>query len=98
MGFERALQQYQAEQCQQFEYAVAPVPDFPSALRSAQLSVPRYTLPDTWPARQEWLLQRLQANGLRALAVPLDHDPALAEVLPFIARVLLSKAESKKGE
>jgi hypothetical protein len=98
MGFEQALQQYQSEQCLQFEYAVAPVPDFPSALRSDQLSVPRYTPPDAWPARQEWLLQRFQANGLRAFAVPLDHDPALVQVLPFIARVLLSRADSKKGE
>jgi bacteriocin biosynthesis cyclodehydratase domain-containing protein len=98
IGFERALQQYQSEQCAQFEYAVAPVPDFPLTLRSNQLSVPRYTLPDAWPARQEWLLQRFQANGLRAFAVPLDHDPALVQVLPFIARVLLSRAESRKGE
>jgi hypothetical protein len=98
MGFERALQQYQAEQCLQLEYTVAPVPDFPPALRGAQLSAPHYTLPDTWPARQEWLLQRFQANGLRSFVVPLDHDPALAQVLPFIVRVLLSRAESKKGE
>lgn len=98
MGFKQALQQYQAEQCLQFEYGGASVPDFPLALRSAQLSVPHYTLPDAWPARQAWLLQRLQANGLRALVVPLDHDPALAEVLPFIVRVLLSRAASQKGE
>lgn len=98
IGFERALQQYQAEQCLQFEYAMAPLPDLPLALRSAQLSVPRYTLPDAWSDRQAWLLQRFQANGLRAFAVPLDHDPALTRVLPFIVRVLLGRAELKKGE
>lgn len=96
MGLERVLQKYQAEQCLQPAYAVASVPDFPATLRSNQLSVPCYTLPDTWPARQEWLLQSLQANGLRAFAVPLDHDPALAQVLPFTVRVLLSRAESRK--
>lgn len=98
IGFEQALQQYQAEQCLQLEYAVAPLPDFPLALRGAQLSVPCYTLPDAWPDRQAWLLQRFQANGLSAFAVPLDHDPALAWVLPFIVRVLLGRAELKKGE
>lgn len=96
MGLERVLQQYQAEQCVQPAYAVPSVPDLPVTLRSNQLSVPCYTLPDAWPARQEWLLQRLQANGLRAFAVPLDHDPAMAQVLPFTVRVLLSRAESKK--
>jgi hypothetical protein len=98
IGLEQALQQHQAELFQQFDYAGAPVPDFPSILRSDQLSIPRSTSPDTWSAQQEWLLQKLQSNGLRAFAVPLDHDPALAQVLPFIVRVLLSRRELKKGE
>ncbi|HEU5374900.1 MAG TPA: TOMM precursor leader peptide-binding protein [Ktedonobacteraceae bacterium] len=97
-GFALTFQQCQAEQCQQFEYAVAPVPDLPSSLRAPQLSVPRSTQLDTWSARQEWLLQRLQANSLRALAVPLDHDPALTRILPFIVRVLLCNVELKRGE
>ena len=98
MGLEQALQQYQSEQFQQLDYAVAPVPDLPSALRSDQLSVPCYMLPDAWLARREWLLQKLQSNGLRAFVVPLGHDPALVQVLPFIVRVLLSRRELKEGE
>lgn len=97
-GFAQALQQYQAEQYQQFEYAVAPVPALPSSLRAPQLSVPHSTQLDTWSARQEWLLQRLQASGLRALVVPLNHDPALTRILPFIVRVLLCNVELKRGE
>ena len=96
-GLEQALQHYQSEFFQQFGYAVPPVPDLPSILRSDQLSVLQYTSPDTWSARQEWLLQRLQSNGLRAFAIPLDHDPALVQVLPFIVRVLLSGKELKNG-
>jgi hypothetical protein len=44
------------------------------------------------------LLERLQANGLRALVVPLDHDPALSRILPFIVRVLVGTRELQKGE
>jgi putative thiazole-containing bacteriocin maturation protein len=98
LGLEQALQQYQSTQFQQPDYALAPIPDFPVNLRGDKMPMPRYTLSDAWSARQEWLLQQLQVNGLRALATPLDHDPALAQVLPFIVRVLLSRRELKKGE
>lgn len=98
MGLEQALRQYQSAQFQQSAYALAPLPDLPANLRGEQLSVPRYTAPETWSARQEWLLQRLQASALRAFAIPLDHDPALARVLPFIVRILLSGGELEKGE
>ncbi|HEU5228976.1 MAG TPA: TOMM precursor leader peptide-binding protein [Ktedonobacteraceae bacterium] len=97
IGLERALQQYQSMLFQQLEYAVTPVPDLPPALRSDQLRVPHYTLPEAGSDRMEWLLQKFQANGLRAIALPLDHDPALAQVLPYIVRVLLVRAEVKHG-
>ena len=92
------MQQYQSEQFQQSEYAVVPVSDIPATLRSDQMYVPRYTLPEAWSARLEWLLQKLQANSLRPLVIPLNHDPALMQVLPYIVRVLLIKAEGKHGE
>lgn len=97
-GLEQALQQYQSEQFQQSDYAPAPVPDCPAHLRSDQVCVPHDTLPGTWSARREWLQQQLWASGLRAFAIPLDDDPALAQVLPFIVRVLLSRRELKNGE
>jgi hypothetical protein len=97
IGLEQVLQQYQSEQFQQSEYAIAPAPDLPTTLRSDQLHVPQYTLPEAWSARQEWLLQKFQANNLRAFAIPLDHDPALVQVFPYIARVLLSSTEVKNG-
>jgi putative thiazole-containing bacteriocin maturation protein len=98
IGFERALQRYQAEHCQQLEYVGVPAPALPSFLRASRLSVPRYGLPTAWPARQEWLLQRLRLNGFRVLVIPLDHDPALARILPFIVQILLSSRALKKGE
>jgi len=97
IGLKQALQQYQAEQSKQFEYAVAPVPDIPSTLRCDQLYVPQYAQPEAGSVQQEWLLQKLQANNLRAFAIPLDHDPALTQILPFIVRVLLTREEVKNG-
>ena len=98
MGLEQALQRYQSTQFQQPAYAPVAVPDFPAHLRSDQLSVPDYTLPNAWPARLAWLLKQLQASGLRAFAIPLDHDPALRQVLPLIMRVLIGGREWEKGE
>lgn len=97
MGLLRALQQYQAEYCQQPAYALTAVPALPLALRGTQPSVPHYLLPDTWSARRAWLVQRLQAEGLRALVVPLDHDQALARILPFLVRVLVWRVEPQGG-
>ncbi|WP_172632201.1 TOMM precursor leader peptide-binding protein [Dictyobacter arantiisoli] len=96
-GCERALQQYQAEQFRQPVYALAPVPDLPASRRSNQLSVPSMFSPATWAKRQARLLETLQTQHLRALAIPLDHDPALMQVLPFIVRVLLTQTEVQYG-
>ena len=93
IGLEQALQQYQSERFLQPEYAIVPVPDLPSTLRSDQLDVPRYTMSEAWSIRQEWLLQKFQANSLRAFVVPLNHDSALVQVLPYIVHVLLKNGQ-----
>lgn len=97
-GFEQTLQHYQSERFQQADYALAPVPDCPAPLRSDQSSLPHYTLPDAWSDRLEWLLQQLQSSGYHAFAIPLNDDPALARVLPFLVRVLLKRRELERGE
>ncbi|EFH88663.1 TOMM precursor leader peptide-binding protein [Ktedonobacter racemifer] len=96
-GLEQALQQYQATHFQQPAYALSPVPDFAVNLRGDQMLVPDYALPGAWQARNEWLLQQLQKNDLQAFVVPLDHDSALTQVLPYIVRVLLSGKASQEG-
>ena len=53
--------------------------------------MPYQMMPEAWPARQEWLQQTLHAHGLHAWALPLDHDPALVQVFPYVVRVLLTK-------
>ncbi|GHO99697.1 hypothetical protein KSF_097450 [Reticulibacter mediterranei] len=89
-GLKQAVQHYQSQHFQQFEYALAPVPDLPLALRGNQWSIPQTPLPTAWPACQTWLLQSLQDRGLRVLALPLDHDPALRQIMPYIVRILLA--------
>ena len=98
VGLEQALQQYQSEQFQHHACAIPSVPDLPMHLRSERLSLPNDTAPGTWSARQGWLLERLQANGLHAYVVPLNHDPALAQILPYIVRILLSRNEPNNGK
>ena len=98
LGLTQALQYYQAEQFQQPDYRPAPVADFPLRLRGDQFVVPGTPCQEAWSERLARLLQQVQAGGFSALAVPLNHDPALARVLPFIARVLLSRRELKRGE
>jgi len=93
LGLRQAMQRHQSTQEHQPAYAVVPVPDLPGqAQGSTPTNDPQYqTIPKAWPARQEWLQQTLQAHNFHAWALPLDHDPALAQVFPYIARVLLAK-------
>jgi putative thiazole-containing bacteriocin maturation protein len=73
-------------------------PELPFSLRGSNTSVPSYEVPQDWSERLQWLLLALQKQQWRAFAVPLDHDPALREVLPYLASVFLGQAEmSRKG-
>lgn len=98
LGLVRALQQYQAEHFCQSAYALDPVPDCPLERRSEQCCLPDYPLPGTWADRRRWLLERLQGSGLHGFAMPLDTDPALAQALPFLVRVLLCRDGEHGGE
>ncbi|MGW9080659.1 hypothetical protein [Streptomyces kronopolitis] len=42
------------------------------------------------PAGRARMVEALRARGVRPLVVPLDHDPAVHEVLPFLVRVVLA--------
>jgi YcaO cyclodehydratase, ATP-ad Mg2+-binding len=140
VGLRQALQQYQATQAQEPEYALMPVPDLPEQARvgrdcrdranlwreahrpdrgqprpqrrsdckgrhepllppqplPASTNDDRWDMLEGWSAHQKYLLQRLQAQGFQAWALPLDHDPALVQVLPYIVRVLLANFSTLK--
>ncbi|GCE08029.1 TOMM precursor leader peptide-binding protein [Dictyobacter aurantiacus] len=93
VGMQRVLQHYQSIQYQQPAYAVTPPIDLPRNLRGQQVSIPDYPCPAAWSDRLTWLLQKLRSHHLYACVVPLDHDPALAEIFPFVVRVLLIRSE-----
>lgn len=93
MGLEQAVQHYQSTHFHQPDYALRPVLDLPVDPRSNQTIVLSREEENICKNREGWLLQKLQKNGIRAFVTPLDHDPALTQVLPFIARVLLSRRE-----
>ncbi|HET8846761.1 MAG TPA: YcaO-like family protein, partial [Ktedonobacteraceae bacterium] len=67
-------------------------PDLPLALRGDDIRTPAYEVPQEWPERLQWLQSVLQKTHWNAFAVPLDHDPALCAVQPYIALVLLGRA------
>ncbi|MEU8588831.1 hypothetical protein AB0C59_17795 [Streptomyces sp. NPDC048664] len=81
-GLERTLLAYQSRTARQPAYAPAPVPDLPVHLRG-----------DTgaWPTSVtlQQAVTGLTADGGRVVAVPLDHDPQLARLCPFVARAVI---------
>ncbi|MGR6919177.1 hypothetical protein ACU635_33435 [[Actinomadura] parvosata] len=58
----------------------------PKRLRGSR---PRTSIPAT---DLEAVASRLRARGLVALVVPLHHDPAVAEIMPYLARVVVADA------
>jgi putative thiazole-containing bacteriocin maturation protein len=70
------------------------VPELPAALRGDIALLSQHVAPQQWFARQQWLQLKLQDHGWQSFAVPLDHDPACNQILPFIVRVLLARVSS----
>jgi bacteriocin biosynthesis cyclodehydratase domain-containing protein len=67
--------------------ATSPVPVGPSV----------YDVSQEWPNLKSWLQDVLQMDGWQAFAVPLDHDPVLREIQPYIVHVLVAHAENQEG-
>ncbi len=86
-GLETALISWQLSREQ--TPVVPTVPDLPLVLRGNDISIPSYEVPQGWPERLKWLQLILRKKQWSAFAVPLDHDPALRKIQPYIAYVLL---------
>ncbi|MGW8401067.1 hypothetical protein ACWGLP_31045 [Streptomyces lydicus] len=83
-GLRMALLDRQSVMTGELAYAprlLGPLGDAPGSRRSADLPAP--------PGRGR-LTAALRSRGLRPLVVPLDHDPAVHELLPFLVRVVLT--------
>jgi bacteriocin biosynthesis cyclodehydratase domain len=77
----------QATKNDEMAYALPPVPDLPITLRGEVSIVPDYPSYQSWQEMQYVALESVHAQHV--LVIPLDHDPALREVLPSIVRVVL---------
>ncbi|MGW2238097.1 hypothetical protein [Streptomyces sp. NPDC001759] len=87
-GLERTLLAYQSQAAAQPGYAPPPVPDLPAKLRGDIGGTGgNGTLPDSVSLEQA--VGALTAEGGRVVAVPLDHDPLLARMCPFVVRAVV---------
>ena len=96
---ERVLHRYQAQadgRRQDASHLMPVVPDLPSLQDVSQTPVSFASVSGAVSSeatrrltQRSELPRRLLACGWRAVAVPLDHDPVLSDVLPFIVNVVL---------
>lgn len=85
-GLRRVLLAVQGERDHGADYLPAAAPAIPEHLRGAALG------PGQWqqvPPTPALVAARLRAAGVVAVAVPLDHDPGLTEILPHLVQVVL---------
>jgi hypothetical protein len=85
-GLLRVVQAAQARIFDQPGYAPAAVPELPMALRGEAV--------EAYPPGVDnaAVVAGLRRNGRVAVAVPLDHDPALVELLPYLVNVVIDDA------
>jgi hypothetical protein len=86
-GMKQALLHYQARENAQPEYAPPTVPAIPVHLRG---NTGAYSAQQSLTASD--LVERLREQGCCPVAVPLDHDPEVSAVLPYIVHVVLTHA------
>ncbi|GCE28423.1 hypothetical protein KDA_39070 [Dictyobacter alpinus] len=98
-GMRRALLHYQLTRLDPSADVPMAVSDLPLNLRGDESYASEGTTqPETWSDRLEWLVQKFQAHRLRILAIPLDHDPVLSKLAPFIVRLLLTQTAQDRQE
>ncbi|MEV7676667.1 YcaO-like family protein [Streptomyces sp. NPDC088752] len=86
-GLERTLLRWQADHNDEPGYAPIPVPPLPDAPCDDKESLPHQIDLRTDPVQQ--LVAALLRAGWRPVAVPLDHDPALTALAPYVLRIVL---------
>lgn len=87
-ALEQVLVHYQARENDQPDYAPAPIRDIPDRLRGTT------TGPLSGePARDGTVLAAaLAQRGHRPIAIPLDHDPEVGAIMPYIVHVVITNA------
>ncbi len=93
VGLEQTLAYEQARANNQPAYAPGKVFDLPQRSRGSQVTAPQVNPAINgsagWSDRQRWLTDALARHGQRVVAVPLDHDPAVTDILPYIVNLVV---------
>jgi len=86
-GLAEVLLSHQARGDHEAGYGPAPVPPLPPRGRLSRV----VTCPE-WSTDEATTLARLARLGWVVVAVPLDHDPGVAAILPYLVNVVLTRA------
>ncbi|MGH3897442.1 MAG: TOMM precursor leader peptide-binding protein [Pseudonocardiaceae bacterium] len=93
-GLEQTVAYEQARANRQPDYAPPHVADLPHRARDTapippQSGVSQPSSSGDWLHQQHRLCDALMRQGHRVVVVPLDHDPAVTDVLPYIANLVV---------
>ncbi|WP_159400826.1 hypothetical protein [Streptomyces sp. NRRL B-24484] len=88
-GLELTLLAHQSRAADQPGYAPEPVPDLPAELRGGPRAADGPGAARPGAVTLEEVVARLTRDGGRVVAVPLDHDPAVARLCPFVAQAVV---------
>lgn len=95
-GLEQTLFAQQAKDDHRI-YEPEPVSNLPLILRGSEEITPSMTNVPNLAEQNTLLLSAFTERGFIPLVIPLDHDPALAKVLPFLVKIVLGEARSERG-
>ncbi|MCU7826897.1 hypothetical protein KSNIM_35675, partial [Kitasatospora sp. DSM 101779] len=88
-GLELTLLAHQSRAAGQPGYAPEPAPDLPADLRGEPRRHPGRRGAWPGPVTLDEVVARLTREGGRVVAVPLDHDPAVARLCPYVAQAVV---------
>jgi hypothetical protein len=88
-GLAEVLLAYQANTSRDTGYAPARVPPLASPPPSRRARVAPCP---AWSTDEEAVLVWLSQLGWTAVAVPLDHDPAVTDIMPYLVAIVLARA------
>ena len=89
-GLDRVLLDYQAQRNGHPKYGLSDVPQLPRHSRGNHYR--RLVAKERTSDDMEDMLKHLAESGHDALVVPLDHDPRVSDILPYIVNVVVRDA------
>ncbi|MGH3825894.1 MAG: TOMM precursor leader peptide-binding protein [Pseudonocardiaceae bacterium] len=88
-GLEQVVAHEQARANRQPDYAPPAVADLPNRARGVHPTLLQPSGSGDWIHQQHQLCDAVAQRGHRVVVVPLDHDPAVTEILPHIVNLVV---------